>query len=130
MAFNPLSLLILKFRGRGVAVFRDHCADYDVSRPLPSLFLTICPLTRIAPIPPTKQQSVIAVARRSLRSLQHLVPGGADLILLASIPGYPDTSEVELTREVWPAVSSIVHSVTITFEEAGASVTDSLFLPS
>ncbi|KAF8488208.1 ubiquitin family protein [Russula emetica] len=39
-----------------------------------------------------------------------------DLILLASIPGYPDTSEVELTREVWPVVSSIVHSVTIVLE--------------
>ena len=33
MAFDPLSLLILKFRGRSVAVFRDRCADYDVSRP-------------------------------------------------------------------------------------------------
>jgi hypothetical protein len=28
-----LALLILKFRGRAVAVFRDRCADYDVSRP-------------------------------------------------------------------------------------------------
>jgi hypothetical protein len=33
MAFNPLSLLILKFRDRGVAVFRDRCTDYDVSLP-------------------------------------------------------------------------------------------------
>lgn len=32
MAFDPLSLLILKFRGRGVAVLRDRCADYDVGR--------------------------------------------------------------------------------------------------
>jgi hypothetical protein len=31
-AFDPFSLLILKFRGRGVAVFRDRCADYDVCR--------------------------------------------------------------------------------------------------
>jgi hypothetical protein len=93
MVFDPLSLLqallILKFRGRGVAVFRDRCADYD---------------------------SVIAVARRSLRPLQHLAPDAGDLILLASIPGYPDTSEVELTKEVWPTVSSVVHSVTIALE--------------
>lgn len=33
MAFDPLSLLVLKFRGRNVAVFRDHCAHYEVSRP-------------------------------------------------------------------------------------------------
>ncbi|KAI0270849.1 hypothetical protein BGY98DRAFT_1179713 [Russula aff. rugulosa BPL654] len=84
-----LALLILKFRGRAVAVFRDRCADYD---------------------------SVISVARRSLRPLQLLGPDAGDLILLASIPGYPDTSEVELTREVWPTVSSIVHSVTIALE--------------
>ena len=32
MAFDPFSLLILKFRGRGVAVFRNLCVDYDVSR--------------------------------------------------------------------------------------------------
>jgi len=31
--FNPLSLLILKFHGRSVAVFRDHCTRYDVRRP-------------------------------------------------------------------------------------------------
>lgn len=78
----------------------------------------------------TGQQSIIAVARRSLRPLQHLVANGAggDLILLASIPGYPDTSEVELTREVWPTVSSIVHSVTIALE-TGASVESSQPLP-
>jgi hypothetical protein len=54
MAFDPYSLLILKFRGRGVAVFRDRCADYDVSRPQSlSLFLmTVCLLTLIASLPP------------------------------------------------------------------------------
>jgi hypothetical protein len=31
--FDPLSLLILRFRGRSVAVLRDHCPDYEVSRP-------------------------------------------------------------------------------------------------
>jgi hypothetical protein len=33
MVYDPFSLLILKFRGRGVAVLRDSCSDYDVSRP-------------------------------------------------------------------------------------------------
>ena len=33
MAFNPLSLLVLKFHGRSVVVFRDHCTRYEVSRP-------------------------------------------------------------------------------------------------
>jgi hypothetical protein len=70
-----------------------------------------------------QQQSIIAVARRSLRPLQLLAPDAGDLILLASIPGYPDTSEVELTKDVWPTVSSIVHSVTIALE-AGASITN------
>ena len=113
MASDPLSILILKFRGRGVAVLRDRCADYDVSRSPFSVFRV---LTR------TGQQSIIAVARSSLRSSLRQVPNGdgGDLILLASIPGYPDTSEVELTREVWPTVSSIVHSVTIALE-TGAS---------
>ena len=31
--FDPLSLLYLKFHGRNVAVFRDHCTRYEVSRP-------------------------------------------------------------------------------------------------
>jgi hypothetical protein len=54
MAFEPLSLLILKFRGRSVAVFRALCADYDVSRPRSlSLFLTVRLLTRIALLRPT-----------------------------------------------------------------------------
>jgi hypothetical protein len=53
--------------------------------------------------------------------LQLLAPDTSDFILLASIPGYPDTSEVELTKDVWPTVSSIVFSVTIALED-GASV--------
>jgi hypothetical protein len=112
----PLALLILKFRGRGVAVFRDRCTDYDVSRPQ-------YPFSWIDPLTTGNIKSIIAVARRSLRPLQHLGPDDGDLILLASIPGYPDTSEVELTREVWPTVSSIVHSVTIALE-TGASITN------
>jgi len=87
MAFDPMSLLILKFRGRSVAVLRAHCSDYD---------------------------SVVAAAWNNLRSLKHFP--NDDLVFLASIPGYPDTSEVELSKGVWPSVSAVVHSVTIALE--------------
>ena len=32
MTFDPLSLLILKFRGQSIAILRDQCSDYEVSR--------------------------------------------------------------------------------------------------
>ena len=121
MAFDPLSLLFLKFRGRVVAVFRDRCSDYDVSPflfPGPSIF-SLGLHRRYH----RQQQSIIAVARSSFRPLKLLSPDAGDLILLASIPGYPDASDVELTKDVWPTVSSIVHSVTIALEP-GASVTN------
>ena len=31
MAFDPLTLLTLKFRGRNVAVFREQCLRHEVS---------------------------------------------------------------------------------------------------
>jgi hypothetical protein len=43
-----------------------------------------------------------------------------NLVILASIPGYPDTSEVELSKKVWPTVRFVVNSVTIAVE-SGAS---------
>ena len=39
---------------------------------------------------------------------------------MASIPGYPDTNQVELPKEIWPSVSSVVRTVTIALE-SGAS---------
>ena len=93
------------------------------------LILSACLLTRIAYRYYRRQQSIIAVARRSLRPLQLLGPDAGDLILLASIPGYPDASEVEVAEEVWPTVSPIVHSVTIAFE-TGESVADGLLVSS
>jgi hypothetical protein len=32
MDFDPLTLLTLKYRGRSVAVFREHCLRHEVSR--------------------------------------------------------------------------------------------------
>ena len=125
MAFNPLSLLILKFRGRSVAVFRNLCTDYDVS-------CSVYSNSDICIANHRKNKSIIAVARRNLRPLQSLATNTSDVILLASIPGYPDTSEVELTREVWPTVSSVVHSVTITLESGASSspkMSNTLLLP-
>ena len=58
--------------------------------------------------------------------MQHLGPDAGDVTLLASIPRYPDTSEVELTKEVWPIVHSVVYSVTIALE-TGTPVTNSQY---
>src|SRR5713226_999018 len=51
-----------------------------------------------------------------------------DIVLLASTPGYPDTSEVQLTREVWPTVRAVVHSVTIVLESGASPTASGLFL--
>lgn len=32
MAFDPLTLLILKYRGHSVVVFRENCFRHEVSR--------------------------------------------------------------------------------------------------
>ncbi|KAI0292433.1 hypothetical protein BC826DRAFT_1105524 [Russula brevipes] len=95
LAFNPLSLLNLKCRGRTIAVLRDECQHYD---------------------------SVLAVARRKFRSL-HGVPV-EDIVLLATIPGYPETDQVELSKEIWPTVSAVVHSVTIVLESEMRTTTE------
>jgi hypothetical protein len=34
MKYDPMSLLILRFHGRSVAVVRAFCSDYEVSRRL------------------------------------------------------------------------------------------------
>jgi len=87
MPSNPSSLLVLKFRGRGFAAFRDRCTSYE---------------------------SVLAVAQRNFRDLQG-VPV-EDVTLLSVIPDNPDQGEVKLSKETWPTVSANVHSVTITLE--------------
>jgi hypothetical protein len=42
------------------------------------------------------------------------------LVLLASIPGYPDTNEVEISEGAWVNLKDVVQTVTITLE-SGAS---------
>ena len=32
MSYDPLTLLILKYRGQSVAVFRENCLQHEVSR--------------------------------------------------------------------------------------------------
>ena len=113
MAFNTLSLLFLKFRGRSVAVFRDHCIHYEVSHP------SIHPVIFRAPglIAPLAQ-GLLAVAQRNFLSLRDIRV--EDVVLLAVIPGYPYQAQVELSKEIWSTISTIVHAVTIALE-SGAS---------
>ena len=116
MAFNMLSLLFLKFRGRSVAVFRDHCTHYEVSHPcIHSVVFRAASL--IAPL----AQGVLAVAQRHFRSLQDVRV--EDVVLLAVIPGYPDQAQVELSKEIWSTVSAVVHTVMIALESGAFPMT-------
>jgi hypothetical protein len=65
-------------------------------------------------------QNIIAVAQRTFQPLQGIP--SEDIVLLASIPGYPDPDqgEVEISKDIWMTVSSVVLSVTIALE-SGAS---------
>ncbi|KAH9960153.1 hypothetical protein BC827DRAFT_1209480 [Russula dissimulans] len=100
MSFDPLSILNLKFRSRTVAVFRNHCARYE---------------------------DIIAVAQCNFRALQE-VPA-EDIILVATVPGYPETDKVELSKEIWPTVSGVVYSVTIALESELRTSTDQIVSP-
>jgi hypothetical protein len=110
IVFDPLSLLFLEFRGRSVTVFRTHCFDYHV---LASLTGTPGSPRRLTPV-----NNVVAVSRRSLGSLRFFPHD--DLVLLKSISGYPDVNKVELSKEVWPSVNAVIHTVTHALE-SGAS---------
>lgn len=59
-------------------------------------------------------QSILAVAQSKFRDLRD-VPI-EKIVLLSVIPDYPDQGQVELSKEIWPTVSAIVHSVTIALE--------------
>ena len=59
-------------------------------------------------------QSILAVAQSNFRDLQG-VPI-ENIVLLSVIPDYPNQDQVELSKEIWPTVSAIVHSVTIALE--------------
>ena len=63
-------------------------------------------------------QSILAVAKSNFRSLQG-VPI-EDIVLLSTIPNYPEQDQVELSKEIWSTVSTVVLSVTIALE-SGAS---------
>ncbi|KAH8986043.1 hypothetical protein EDB86DRAFT_3105465 [Lactarius hatsudake] len=85
--FDPLTLLTLKYSGRNVAVIREHCLNHE---------------------------SLLAVARRTFSSLQDVSAG--DIVLVAPIPGSPDTGPVELLPETWTTVCHVVHTVTIALQ--------------
>ncbi|KAH9960161.1 hypothetical protein BC827DRAFT_1209513 [Russula dissimulans] len=87
LSFNPLSLLILTFRGRNIPVFREQCLLYE---------------------------RIITTAQQKFQSLRG-IPAN-DIVLMAEIPGYPATDQVELSREIWPTIRNDVHKVTIVLE--------------
>ncbi|KAH9060144.1 hypothetical protein EDB87DRAFT_1790311 [Lactarius vividus] len=87
MEFDPLTLLTLKYHDRSVAVIREHCLNHE---------------------------SLLAIARRTFPSLQGVSAG--DIVLVAPIPGSPDTEPVELLPETWTTVCHVVHTVTIALE--------------
>jgi len=41
---------------------------------------------------------------------------------MGTVPGYPETGTVELSKEIWPTVSRVVHSVTIALESGASPV--------
>ena len=109
---SPQAILILKFRCRRIAFLRDHYSDYDVS----------CHSRHRVPSSPVafpEITSVIAVARHNFNP-QSFPPD--DYFLLAPIPGYPDTTQVELPNDIWPFVSTVVHAVTIVIRSGASSL--------
>ncbi|KAN0132881.1 hypothetical protein V8E53_009246 [Lactarius tabidus] len=93
MAFNPLTLLTLKYRGRSVAVRRDICQAHE---------------------------NLLDVARRTFPSLQYV--SGSDVVLMAPIPESPDPEPVELLPDTWMIVWHVVRTVTIVLESEMPSV--------
>ncbi|KAH8986745.1 hypothetical protein EDB92DRAFT_2020971 [Lactarius akahatsu] len=87
MEFDHLTLLTLKYHGRSVAVIREHCLNHE---------------------------SLLAIARRTFPSLRDISAG--DIVLVAPVPGSPDTEPVELLPETWTTVCHVVHAVTIALE--------------
>ncbi|KAH9960160.1 hypothetical protein BC827DRAFT_1155943 [Russula dissimulans] len=65
-------------------------------------------------------QSVVAIAQQKFPSLNGVLV--ENIVLLAQIPGYPVTDQVELSREIWPSVRNDVHKVTIVLESPALHV--------
>jgi hypothetical protein len=56
-------------------------------------------------------QNLLAVARRTFPSLQYVSAG--DVVIVAPIPGSPNTEPLELSPEIWTTVRPVVPTVTI-----------------
>ena len=95
-------------------MFRDHCTHYEVSHLLVLPSITALSDGLIASL----AQSILAIAQHNFRSLQGV--SVEDIVLLSTIPDYPEQDQVELSKEIWSTVSTVVHSVTIALE-SGAS---------
>ncbi len=65
-------------------------------------------------------QNILPLALRNFETLQRVsLP---DVIILASIPGYPDQSQVEISPEIWLVIYNVVHSVTIALKSGASSM--------
>ena len=114
--FDPLSFLILTFQGRRIAALRENCSKYEVScrhRHFDSCE-SLCHQTLMVP------QNVVNLVQRKFRSLQDVL--AEDIVLMAVIPDYPVTDEVEMSKELWPSVWKVVHTVTIALESGASAV--------
>jgi len=114
MTFKPLSLFILRFRSRSVAVIRERCNRYEVSRLC--YHLSLLSIGLIAPL----AQNILSVAQLNFQAFQDAHT--ADIVVLASIPGYPDQGLVEISTEIWSMIYNVVYTVTIALRSGASSV--------
>ncbi|SRR6266404_3722899 len=122
--FDRVTLLILKSRGRNVAVFRDNCPDYDVS----------CAHWRSRVASPPSSDSDFTAEYHRGRMTQLAVPAFRSRRVRARPPSLDpglfsaDKTTVELTRDIWPTMSSILHTVTVALESGAFPMASDLFL--
>ncbi|KAF8264820.1 hypothetical protein EI94DRAFT_1805315 [Lactarius quietus] len=86
-AFDPRKIIILNYRDRKLATFRSQCHH---------------------------PEDLMSVARKHFRSLRGTSVD--DMVLVATIPGQAASDPVEIAPELWPMLSPLVDSVTITLE--------------
>ncbi|KAI0297725.1 hypothetical protein BC826DRAFT_1103404 [Russula brevipes] len=88
MAFNPVALLILEFRGRSISVLRRCCTTYE---------------------------DIIAVAQSTFPYLQNFAVDA--IVLRATLPDYPYMGSIELSAGTWEASYALVSIVKISLRQ-------------
>ena len=121
---NPRAILVLSYSYRNVAVFRDQCDSYEVSRPCcfhphtPRLstllvaFLTVGLIT-------TMPQGLLTLARSTFPAVQKAP--AEDIVVQGCHPHYPTMgTSIEMSKEIWEACCARVTHVTFVVR-SGAS---------